>query len=121
MNSTADSLELRVAIIRNVLSAAQERLTACRRMLDRLPMGVVMLNESGRVVDTSSVAQSHLKGALALRCENGRLIASAPEDDRRLRRLIGQVLRSRRDRVTSPAQLRIRPRVGSNPVIVRLI
>ena len=62
------------------------------RVMDRLSVGVVILDEAGRVVRCSSAAEAALAARDGIQLQAGRLRAAAPREDRDLQAAIRAVL-----------------------------
>jgi len=58
-------------------------------LLDRFQRGVVLLDAAGKVVSANRYAQTILKGGDGLRLEKNHIRAVVPEEDRRLKGLLG--------------------------------
>jgi DNA-binding CsgD family transcriptional regulator len=81
-------LQQALRIHRRVVSAEIGRATAVEA-LDAMPLGVIVLRTDASVVFANGAAQEILNARDGLESVDGRLQASAPAEDRRLRDLVG--------------------------------
>jgi DNA-binding CsgD family transcriptional regulator/PAS domain-containing protein len=73
------------------------RLDAALNILDRLPVGVMFLDQSGRLIQANRSAARLFEGDAVLRLHDGMIHAQRPPEDRRLARMIGAALDGQRD------------------------
>ena len=98
-----------------------ERDAACA-VLQRLPFAIILLNPMGKVLLLNAKAQVLLKSDLGLIYQNGSLVASDPQDDAKLSKLISDVSSlDHRARSGGVVQLQIRGQMEQAQPITLLI
>lgn len=80
---------------RDVLARARQRERVCFSLLDRLPVGVVLLDERLRVIESSSRATAVLDERTTLLLDESRIRASHASDDIRLQHALRAAASSR--------------------------
>ena len=78
--------------VRQALAAAEARGAGSAGLLDSSRIGVVQLDRNGRVTEASAPALAILRAGDGLRDEGGTLRAALPDDEERLRNLLGRAL-----------------------------
>jgi DNA-binding CsgD family transcriptional regulator len=75
--------------------------TALKDSLDRLALGVVVIDNAAKILVANAAAEDVLRRGEGLRSARGRLVAVRPEDDRELQRIIAasQSVRGETDRL----------------------
>lgn len=111
---------IRAARIREALVSARRDRDIRMEILDRLPLGVIFLSETGAVIAASAYAEDVLREGNGLRIRQSRLHAEFPENDRRLQDGLFRTC-SQSATPASGATLAIRqrpPKSGLNVVVV---
>lgn len=124
----ADALEKFSAVAPHLIRAAhlREALVMARRerdvrmdVLDRLPLGVVFVAETGSLIAASAYAETILREGNGLRVLRTRLHAELPEDDRRLQQgLFRACARSDSSPPGATLAIRRRPPMSALSVII---
>ncbi len=88
----AAGMVVRVLKLHRTLIGSQIRSQATSIVLDAVPLGIILVNSGGRVLQTNRSAQQMLSLADGLSADsNGALLAAAPKDTDRLREVIMEV------------------------------
>jgi DNA-binding CsgD family transcriptional regulator/GAF domain-containing protein len=82
----------RALILHARLQAVDQMVSGLAVLLDRMPMGVVLLNGMSNIVHANNRAQQVLRSSSLLRSSNQRLQASGARDNRQLQGLIAAAL-----------------------------
>jgi DNA-binding CsgD family transcriptional regulator len=112
--------------LRNAINVARRfellnaRLDAVHDVLDRIPVGVMFLDQAGMLVQANRSAAELFEAGSVFRLEGGVIHARRPFEARRLSRLIHAALRGWRDIEDAPAALEIL-RSGRRPLSVTAI
>ena len=89
---TAAGMVVRTLKLHRTLIGSQIRGQATSIVLDAVPLGIILVNSGGRVLQTNRSAQQILAIADGLSADaNGVLLAAAPKDTERLREAIQEV------------------------------
>jgi DNA-binding CsgD family transcriptional regulator len=112
---------MRVLRTRLELETLRQQKRAWIEALNRLPFGVLLLDESCRVLEASAAAQTLLRAAQGLYYVNGEVRASFPADDRRLQRAILRTVRPRDDQFIPGDTVSVRRRDGRRSLSVAVI
>lgn len=91
------------------LQAGDGMASGLSTLLDRVPMGVILLDAAGEVVHANSRAEQVLRTGSLLRTEARRLTAAGTPDNQSLQRLIAAALR----RSNAPSDMTLRLRFGN--------
>lgn len=86
-------LQQSIAIHARLVSSETER-EVFADAIDRLSMGVVILDENARVLRQNRAAELLLRGGLALQVRNGHLLTGGRSDQRAFRTLLGDVVQA---------------------------
>jgi DNA-binding CsgD family transcriptional regulator len=90
--SAAAGLVVRALKLHRTLVGSQVRSQATSIVLDAVPLGIILVNAAGRVLQTNRSGQQILALADGLSADNdGALLAAAPKDSDRLREVISEV------------------------------
>jgi DNA-binding CsgD family transcriptional regulator len=90
-----------------------------QEVIDRLPTGVMLLDDHGRVVAVNASAQASIDKGLGLRVEDGRPVIDDPDDDEWLGELIGKAVDpGRRSDLRDGTGVTQASREGHLPVLV---
>lgn len=107
--------------LRNAVTVARRlellgtRLDAAQHVLDRIPVGVMFLDRTGRVVQANRRAAQMFEADGILRLRDGAVVARHPHEERRLARAIRAALDSGEDAATIPAAIEL-SRPGRRPL-----
>jgi DNA-binding CsgD family transcriptional regulator len=123
MYGERDAAELRhlVTHLRNAVKVARRlelqgaRLDAAQHVLDRMPVGVMFLDQAGRLVQANRSGARLFEAGGALRLEDGMIRAGHPLEDRRLARAIHAALDGWMHVTGAAAAVEI-PRPGGRPL-----
>lgn len=96
-------------------------LATFKDLVDRLPTGLILVDENGRVSDMNEAAHLAMEAGSGLAVVDGRLVAESPDDDRWLHDVIERVSNPRACERVDPEhgfEAHRSAREGSMPVIV---
>jgi DNA-binding CsgD family transcriptional regulator/PAS domain-containing protein len=110
----------RVAKMRELTASLRQASHAYRQTLERLPYGVVLLDNCGRIFEATPAAEAVLRRAHGLLQILDRLKIDDRDQDQRLQKAILDIIRSKSDRATASTQFTISRKAGP-PLILHLI
>jgi DNA-binding CsgD family transcriptional regulator len=99
---------VRVTRLRQLFNAARQQNQMYADVVDRLPFGVVLVDETARVVRVNERAQSVLRAGSGLRYSERRIHAWHEEDDRELQKTVRRALKQDRERAPPGGAVSIR-------------
>jgi DNA-binding CsgD family transcriptional regulator len=99
---------VRALRIRQELQAVRQQQAVVMEVLDRLPFGVVLLDDAGRIIETSAAADAMLRSGDGVAAKGGAIRAALPEDDHGLQKAIRRTLRARADQLAPGGAVALR-------------
>lgn len=112
---------IRAARIREALVSARRERDVRMEVFDRLPLGIVLLDETGGVITASAYAEALLREGDGIRSRRSRLHAEFPEEDRCLQLGIHRTTRRGGNGSLPGATLTVRRRPPKTPLTVMII
>lgn len=85
---------VRAVRIREALQSARQARGTLLELLDALPIGVILLDAAGQVVELTSLAERLLRSGSGITQRQGRVHASVRDDDRALQRAVQGALQA---------------------------
>jgi DNA-binding CsgD family transcriptional regulator len=112
---------IRALEIRNRLESVRLARSAHMEVLNRLPFGIIFLDDGARIIESSRAADALLRAGHGIRTVGSRVSAEYLADDQSLQRIISNTVRARRERRASGGTVLLRRSQQHAPLHVSVI